>query len=52
MKTASWVIREKETGKVIMETFDKKKVDALNVAKYEAVPILEHLGGLNSARVL
>lgn len=43
----SWVIREKATGKVIMETFDRKKVDALNTAKYEAVPIAQHLAGLN-----
>jgi hypothetical protein len=46
---ASWVIREKATGKVIAETFDRKKVDALNTEKYEAVPILEHLQGLNVA---
>lgn len=44
---ASWVIRNKETGEVIMETFDKKKVDALNTEKYEAVPIQQHLGELN-----
>lgn len=47
MKTASWVIREKATGEVMFETFDKKKVDALNTAKYEAVPILEYLASLN-----
>lgn len=46
-KPASWVIREKETGAVIMETFDQKKVDALNTAKYEAVPILDYLVGIN-----
>lgn len=45
--TASWVIREKATGAVVMETFDRKKVDALNTAKYEAVPIAEHLASLN-----
>lgn len=50
MKTASWVIREKQTGKVLLETFDKRKVDALNIAKYEAVPIMEYLGSLNSPR--
>lgn len=49
-RTASWVIRNKETGEVIMETFDKKKVDALNTEKYEAVPIGEHLGGLNNGK--
>lgn len=45
--SASWVIREKATGKVIMETFDQKKVDALNTAKYEAVPIQQYLASLN-----
>jgi hypothetical protein len=46
-RTASWVIRNKETGEVVMETFDRKKVDALNTAKYEAVPIGEYLGSIN-----
>lgn len=46
-RTASWVIREKETGAVIMETFDPKAVAALNTAKYEAVPIGEYLGSIN-----
>jgi hypothetical protein len=41
--SASWVLREKATGKVITETFDKKKVAALNTEKYEAVPIKEYL---------
>lgn len=45
---ASWVIRDKATGEVIMETFDRKKVDALNTAKYEAVPIQQHLASLNA----
>lgn len=48
-RTASWVVREKDTGKVVMETFDKKKVDALNTEKYEAVPVQQHLGELNAA---
>lgn len=50
MKTASWVISEKVTGKVIFETFDKKKVDALNTDKYVAIPILEYLASLNRSR--
>lgn len=50
MKTASWVIREKTTGKVLFETFDRKKVEALNTEKYEAVPILEYLGSLNKGQ--
>ena len=48
-RTASWVIRNKETGEVIMETFDEKVVDALNTAKYEAAPIGDYLGALNNA---
>lgn len=47
MQTASWVIREKATSKVLFETFDRKKVEALNTDKYEAVPILEYLASLN-----
>jgi predicted RNA methylase len=43
----SWVLREKATGKVVMETFDRKKVEALNTEKYEAVPIGEYLASLN-----
>lgn len=47
MKTASWVIKEKATGAVLFETFDKKTDDALNTEKYEAVPILDYLADLN-----
>jgi hypothetical protein len=46
-KGNSWVLREKATGKVIMETYDPKKVAALNTEKYEAVPIGEYLAGVN-----
>lgn len=44
---ASWVIRERATGDVVMETYDRRIADRLNTAKYEAVPILEYLGSLN-----
>lgn len=46
-RDSSWVIRNKVTGEVVMETFDRAKVDALNTAKYEAVPIREYLASLN-----
>ncbi|MGE1509742.1 PLxRFG domain-containing protein [Pseudomonas aeruginosa] len=49
--SASWVIRNKETGEVIAETFDRKKVDALNTEKYEAVPIQQHLASLSKPKV-
>lgn len=47
MKTASWSLREKGTGRVIAETFDPEKVARLNTLRYEAVPILQYLGELN-----
>lgn len=48
--SASWVIRNKETGEVMAETFDRKKVDALNTEKYEVVPIQQHLASLNKPK--
>lgn len=45
--TASWVIKELVTGRIIMETFDAEKVRALNTSRYQAVPIQMHLAGLN-----
>lgn len=47
-RDSSWVIKNKDTGEVIMETFDKAKVNALNTEKYVAIPILQHLQGLNT----
>ena len=46
-KTASWVIRNKATGESIMETFNPDVAAKVNTAKYEAMPILEHLQSLN-----
>lgn len=47
---ASWVIKEKSTGKVVLETFNKKFVNALNTERYAAIPILEYLQGLNQTK--
>jgi len=47
MKTASWIIRDKLTKEVICETFNPAVVAALNIVKYEAVPILEYLVSIN-----
>jgi hypothetical protein len=53
MPTASWVIKERETGAILFETFNPEVEKRLNQKKYEAVPILEHLQSLNrSARNL
>lgn len=46
--TSSWVIVDKTTGQAVLETFDARKVAALNTARYEAVPILKYLQGLNA----
>jgi hypothetical protein len=43
----SWVIREKATGRVVCETFNRKIAAAVNPARYEAVPIGEYLAALN-----
>ena len=47
MGTASWIVRNIETGEVLFETFNRKLVAALNTAKYEAVPVLSYLANLN-----
>ena len=45
--TTSWILRNKTTKQVIMETFDPRKVAALNTTKYEAVSILDYLVSIN-----
>jgi hypothetical protein len=45
--SASWVIREKATGRVVMETFNRRTAEAINTARYEAVPIKQYLASLN-----
>lgn len=50
--TTSWVLRDKNTGRVIAETFDRKKVDTLNTDRYEAVPVIEHLHQINTPGTL
>lgn len=47
MKTASWVIVNKSTGKAVFETRQKSAADAVNPDRYMAVPIREWLAGLN-----
>lgn len=43
LRSASWVIREIQTQRPVLETWDPRKVLALNSAKYEAWPIAAHL---------
>lgn len=46
-RDSSWVIRNKETGEVIQETFQKSVADKVNTDKYEAIPIQQHLAEMN-----
>ena len=46
----SYIIRDRETGRVIMETFDKKLVAAINAERYEVVPIREYLVSINGKK--
>lgn len=45
--TTSWVIKHKESGDVIFETFNKNLISKINTEKYIAVPIREYLADLN-----
>ena len=47
---ASWVVKRKEDGAVVMETFEPNVVAALDTGKYEAVPIATHLRSLNAPK--
>lgn len=48
VQSASWVIRERATKRVICETFNARVIGHLK-AEYEAVPIIAYLGELNRA---
>lgn len=47
MRTASWIIRNRATGEVVLETWNPKLVAAVNILKYEAVPIGTYLASIN-----
>lgn len=44
---ASFVIIERDTRRVVCETFDRSVVDSLNTARYIAVAIGPYLASLN-----
>ena len=46
--TASWVVRDKSTGNVVLETAQKGVAEKINTEKYEAVPIGQHLASLSN----
>lgn len=47
LRGASWVIREIDTQKPVLETYDPRVVVAMNTSKYEAWPIAAHLASYN-----
>lgn len=47
MKTASWVIVEKTTGRAVFETFNFKLTLRVNREKYDVLPIYQYLCSLN-----
>lgn len=47
MKSASWVVVRRDTGEVILETFNPGIASAINTGRYEAVPILQWLVRIN-----
>lgn len=46
-RTASWVIRNRWTKEVVCETWSEKFVTAINMEKYEAIPIGDYLAEIN-----
>ena len=44
----SWVIVNKETNELIMETWQKSVIQKVNTKKYKVVPIKEWLCGLSA----
>jgi hypothetical protein len=48
---ASWIVRRWSDGHVVFETFQKNLADRINAesALYEAVPIAQYLGSINTA---
>jgi hypothetical protein len=47
MKTASWIIVDKQTREAVMVTFNQATADALNRDKFDVLPALEYLQQLN-----
>lgn len=47
MKTASWVIVDKQTGAPLFETFQASIIPKINRDKFDVLPALEYLQQLN-----
>lgn len=44
----SWVVVHKESGEAVLETFSIRTAQAINLEKYDVIPILEYLYALNA----
>jgi len=49
MKTASWVIIDRETGRIIMETYNFGNARRADRKFFRVISILTHLQNLNGA---
>lgn len=47
METASWVVVSRATGEPVLETFNRKVAAAINLDRYQVIPVLEWLAGFN-----
>ena len=48
LRTASWVIVNKETGVAVFETYQESVTLKVNTDKYVVFPVLQYLQNLNS----
>jgi hypothetical protein len=46
---SSWVVVDKATRKAVLETFSANLAARINRERYEVVPILRYLAGVNAA---
>lgn len=48
MKTASWIVIDKLTGRAVLETYSPKTAEHIRTIQgYKVIPILEYLQSLN-----
>lgn len=43
----SWIIVDRQTGKAVLETFNRKTAEAVNQDKYKVLTALQYLTSLN-----
>ena len=43
----SWIVTDRVTGKAVLETYNRKVIDAINQTRYRVEPALEYLCRVN-----